>query len=258
MERKGPFRKLWTMLIGNSRATRRVRRQIRQVAPSNAPVLIRGQQGTGKNLIARLIHDMSNRGDRPFITLRCDEVAVDILERTLFGYARGAFPGARNAGKGWLEKAHGGSIFLDEIAALAPSTQVKLLRLLQERVFEPVGSTTPIPVDIRLLAATQHPLEQRVRSGTFRGDLFYRLTVFPIQVQPLRKHKADIPALVDRFIARNARARGKTVPVVSPEAMDLLKHYRWPGNVRELEACIAQAIRKSTDGWVHGDHLSLA
>lgn len=248
MERKAPLRKLRTLLIGDSRAMRRIRRQILQVAPSHAPVLIRGERGVGKHLIARLIHDMSNRDNKTFITLRCEGMPADLLERALFGHAAGAFPGARHARSGLLEKACGGSIFLDEIGALGLSAQFRLLRLLQDREFEPLGGTTAIPADVRLVATTRLPLEQMVRRAAFREDLYYRLTVFPIQVPPLRKHKSDMPALVEHFIARYGRAHGKAVAVVSTGAVGLLKRQRWPGNVRELETCVEEAMRHGDGG----------
>lgn len=258
MERKGPFRKLWRLPIGDARAMRRVRQQIRQVARTDAPVLICGEPGSGKELVAKVIYQMSTRSDKPFVKVRCDEMSAELLERELFGHVRGAFAGARNAGTGSLETARGGTVFFDEIAALTPLTQSKLLRLLQEHEFEPLGSGTSVLADIRVLAATRRPLEELVRGGTFRLDLYYRLAVFPIQVPPLRKHRSDIPALVDYFITQHARLLSKTARGVSWSAMDVLKHHRWPGNVRELEACIEKALRASSDGWVRSHHLSLA
>lgn len=208
--------------------------------------------------MAESIHTMSLRCDKPFIKFCCDEISADFLERKLFGHVRGAISGVRNAGTGCLETARGGTVYFDEVAALAPVTQIKLLRLLQEHEFEPLGIGASCLADVRVLATTRRPLEQLVRSGVFRTDLYYRLAVFPIQVPPLRKRPADIPALVNYFINQYARLLKKTTQGVSWLAMDLLKRHGWPGNVRELQECIEKAMQASTDGWVHSHHLSLA
>jgi Nif-specific regulatory protein len=247
-----------SILIGTSNAVCRVLQQIRQVAPSDAPVLICGEKGSGRNLVAELIHQESNRRDRAFIKLRCCEMSANLLEQELFGHERGAIPGAVNGRKGWLETARGGTVFLDEIASLSPSVQIKLLRVLQEHEIERLGSSRALNVDIRFLAATQHPMEHLVRNQAFREDLWYRLTVFPIQIPPLRERKSDIPALVVHFLAKHAQTYGKTARNVSEPAMDLLVSHSWPGNVRELEECIERAILASDDDSIHIHHLSLS
>ena len=241
------------MLIGASNAMRRVLQQIEQVAPTPAPVLIHGEKGVGKTLVAELIHQESPRRNRSFVKVHCMDTPVDQFEHELFGFEGEAYSGNWNVGTGWLAKARGGTIFFDEITALAPATQIKLLRLLEDRVFEPPGSDTPVSADIRLLAATRRSQEQFAHSQTFRQDLYYRLTVFPIQVPPLREHKTDIPALAEYFIDRYARKHGVTVKgILAPGKSHLLRH-RWPGNVRELEECIEMSILASTDGWLRID-----
>jgi len=240
-------------LIGASNALHKVWRQIQQVAATHAPVLICGEKGAGKTLAAELIQEGSTRRDQPFFKIHCSEMDADLLERELFGFEETAVSGNWQTGAGWAAKARNGTIYFDEIAALAPSTQVKLLRLLEDRVFEPLGSITPITSDVRILAATSRPLEQLVKRQSFRQDLFFRLNVFPIHVPPLREHKLDIPALVEHFISRYAQKYGKTIKgIVAPGKSQLMRH-RWPGNVRELEECIEKAIAASTDEWIHID-----
>jgi len=242
-----------SLLVGTSYVTRKILQEARQVAPSPAPVLIRGEPGTGKSLVSELIHHESTRRDKPFIRLRCSEMSACLLERELFGHVRDVFPDAWNARYGSLENTRGGTIYFDEIAALAPATQIKLLQLLEEHTFEPLGSDKPVRADVRVLASTKHPLEKLVHSGAFRTDLFYRLAVFPIQLLPLRKHASDIPALIGHFITKYAQIHGKTIRGILAPGMTLLTQHRWPGNVRELEECIEKAILESTDGWLRID-----
>ena len=242
------------VLIGESNVLRKILQQIHQVAPTHAPVLIHGEAGVGKMLVAERIHQESTRRNRPFIKFRCLETPPELLERELFGFEGDTSTGYWNVGTGCLAKARGGTIYFDEIAALAPATQIKLLRLLEERVFEPPGSNTPVSADIRLLAATRRSPEQLIRSQTFRQNLFYRLAVFPITVPPLREHKSDIPALTEYFIAKYARLHGKTLKGILAPGKAQLMHYRWPGNVREFEECIERASLATTDGWLRIDY----
>ena len=241
------------VLLGASNAMHKLRQQIQQVASTQAPVLIHGEKGVGKTLVAELIRQESPRRERPFVTFGCIETPSDLLERELFGFEGIDSFGAWNVEAGWVAKNRGGTILFDEIAALAPSTQIKLLRLLEDRAFEPLGSGTPVSADIRILAATRCPLEQLARSPTFRQDLYYRLTVFPVQVPPLRERKPDIPALVGQFIDKYARLHGRTVNGILAPGMAQLMRHRWPDNVRELEECIEKAILASADGWLRID-----
>ena len=241
------------LLIGNSNAMQRVLQQVQQVALTLAPVLIHGEKGAGKSVVARLIHQKSARCLRPFIQIHCTEKTEQLLERELFGLEGEVAPGNWSVETGCLAKARGGTIFFDEIAALAPATQVKILRLLEEHIYEPLGSMTPVSADVRMLAATRRPLELLAHSPTFRQDLYYRLAVFPIHIPPLREHKPDIPALAEHFIFQYAKKQGKLVKgILAPGKSQLMRH-RWPGNVAELEACIEAAIHASLDGWVRFD-----
>ena len=238
------------VLIGDSSMLRKITQQIQQVAPTPAPVLIYGEKGAGKTRVAELIHQQSARRHRPFIKFRCLEMSAERLEHELFGLEGDGVSGNWNVGAGWLATARGGTVFFDEIAALTPATQIKLLRLLEERVFEPSGSDMPVSADIRLLAATRRTPEQLIRSQTFRQNLFYRLNVFPIQVPPLREHRADIPALIEYFMDQAAVRQGKAIKgILAPGKAHLMQH-RWPGNVLELEECIEQAVQASVDGWL--------
>lgn len=229
-------------LIGDSRSMQEVRKAIEQVATTDSTVLILGETGTGKELIARAIHDLSARGDRLLVKVNCAALAPGVIISELFGHERGAFTGATNRRIGRFEVAQHGSIFLDEIAELLPETQVLLLRVLQERVIERVGGSEPVEVDVRVIAATNRDLRAVVDEGRFRDDLFYRLNVFPIQVPPLRERREDIPALINHFIRLFERRMNKHLTRVNRRTMELMMNYHWPGNVRELEHILERAM----------------
>jgi len=223
---------------GRSPAMRKVLELIDKVAPTDATVLVLGESGTGKELVARRIHHLSPRRDRPLVAVHCATFPENLLESELFGYERGAFTGATRRKVGHFEYADGGTIFLDEVGELPTSVQAKLLRFLQERQFTRIGGVEPVRVDVRVIAATNRDLEREVMEGRFREDLFYRLNVFPIELPPLRERREDIPLLVEHFL----RQRNRPPDVVSPEAMEALLTYDWPGNVRELENVIERAL----------------
>jgi two-component system NtrC family response regulator len=229
-------------IIGESGAMQEVLSVVRRVAPSDATVLIRGESGTGKELIAKALHYASPRAAGALVKVNCAALAESLLEAELFGHERGAFTGAVAARKGRFELADGGSLFLDEIGDLPPHVQVKLLRVLQEREFERVGSSRPIKVDVRLLAATHRNLEGLVRDGRFRDDLYYRINVVTIQLPPLRERREDLPLLIDHFLRVFAEKNGKNIRGLTREAREALLRYDYPGNVRELENLIERAV----------------
>jgi formate hydrogenlyase transcriptional activator len=233
-------------MIGSSPALFEVMRHVERVAPTDATVLISGETGTGKELVARAIHARSGRSGRPLVKVNCGAISAGLVESELFGHMKGAFTGALERRLGRFEVADGGTIFLDEIGELPLDTQVKLLRVLQEGEFEPVGASTPSLADVRVIAATNRDLEDAVRSGRFRADLFYRLNVFPIRTPPLRERVEEIPQLVAFFVGRFARRFGKTAERLSPETMDRLVSYPWPGNVRELQNVVERAVILAT------------
>jgi DNA-binding NtrC family response regulator len=235
-------------LIGNSRGMGAVYNMIRQIAPTRATVLIMGETGTGKGVAAQTLHQNSSRRDAPFVTLNCASLAEGVIESELFGHERGAFTGAIQTHKGRFEIADGGTLFLDEVSEMSLATQAKLLRVIEDREFERVGGTRPIKVDVRLLAATNRNLEQQVKEGKFREDLFFRLKVVTIKLPPLRERKQDIPRLVEAFIREFNVEHEKSVTGISRGAMDLLMQYRWPGNVRELKNTIEGMIVLSASG----------
>jgi Nif-specific regulatory protein len=242
-------------LIGHSHAMQRVYEAVAQAAPSSTTVLIRGESGTGKELVAHALHYNSPRAEKPFIKVSCGALPENLIESELFGYEPGAFTDARHQKKGRFELAHGGTLFLDEVGELSPATQVKLLRVLQEREFERLGGVSPVKVDVRLIAATHRDLEAAVRAGTFREDLYYRLHVFELFMPPLRERQADILLLADHFVEKVATAQGKDVRRISTSAIDMLAAYHWPGNVRELENAIERAILVCEGGVIHAHHL---
>jgi Nif-specific regulatory protein len=242
-------------IIGNSNAMRDVYRQIHQVAGSNTTVLIRGESGTGKELVAHAVHYTSPRAEGPFIKVNCAALNENLLESELFGHEKGAFTGAIQSRKGRLEEANNGTLFLDEIGDFSSATQVKLLRVLQEREFERVGSNHPLKTNARILVATNQDLEKCVDKGAFRQDLYYRINVFPIFLPPLRQRKDDILLLADFFVERYSKKMGKDIRRISTSAINMMVSYHWPGNVRELENCIERAILLSSDGVIHGHHL---
>lgn len=229
-------------MVGASPALLRTLEQVEQVAPTDSTVLVSGETGTGKELIARAIHHRSARRDRPLVKVNCSAISAGLVESELFGHVKGAFTGALERRTGRFELAHRGTIFLDEIGDLPLETQVKLLRVLQEREFEPVGSSRTLAVDVRVIAATNRDLAAAVREGRFRADLYYRLNVFPIEVPPLRERRGDIPPLVTFFLGRFAARFGKRIDSVSRETMDRLVAYDWPGNVRELQNVVERAV----------------
>jgi two-component system response regulator HydG len=228
-------------MIGRTAAMRNVFQQIRQVAPTDTTVCILGESGTGKELIANAIHQHSRRAAKPFIKVNCAAIAETLLESELFGHEKGSFTGAIKQRKGRFELADGGTILLDEIAEMSPALQAKLLRVLQEQTFERVGGTDTISVDVRVLVATNADLRERIKAGAFREDLYYRVSVFPIQVPPLRERREDIPLLADHFLRQRAAAMGKPLGGIAPAALDALTGYAWPGNVRQLENAIERA-----------------
>jgi Nif-specific regulatory protein len=242
-------------IIGNSAPIQQVYEQVAQVARTNTTVLIRGESGTGKEMIAHAIHYNSPRAKKPFIKVSAAALPESLIESELFGYERGAFTGAQAAKKGRFELAEGGTLFLDEIGDLNPSTQVKLLRVLQEREIERLGGTTSIKINVRLIAATHQPLETLMEEGRFRSDLYYRLAVFTIFAPPLRERKPDIMLLADHFVEKYAREHGKRIRRVSTPAIDMLTSYHWPGNVRELENTIERSVLVCDGGVIHGHHL---
>jgi formate hydrogenlyase transcriptional activator len=229
-------------IIGQSAAIRALLKKLEQVAPTDSTVLIHGETGTGKELLARAVQDRSRRKDRPLVKVNCGSIPSGLVESELFGHERGAFTGATQQRIGRFELANGGTIFLDEVTELPPDTQVKLLRVLQEGEFERVGSSRTIKVDVRVIAATNRNLQEVVRNGTFRADLFYRLNVFPLQVPALRERREDIPLLVNFFLSRFGKSLGKEVRGVSQKSMQRLSQYAWPGNVRELQNVIERAV----------------
>ena len=229
-------------IVGSSAALREVLENVERVAPLDSTVLIYGETGTGKELIARAIHDCSNRKNRTLVKLNCSAISAGLVESELFGHMRGAFTGALERHIGRFELADGGTLFLDEVSELPLETQVKLLRVLQEGEFEPVGSNKTIHVNVRIIAATNRNLEECVAAGRFRSDLFYRLNVFPLELPPLRNRRSDIPQLVNFFLQRFANKFGRKIDSVQKETMDLLMEYPWPGNIRELQNIIERAV----------------
>ncbi|MEO8484596.1 MAG: sigma 54-interacting transcriptional regulator, partial [Acidobacteriota bacterium] len=229
-------------IVGSSAPLRSVLAHVAKVAPTDSTVLITGETGTGKELVARAIHKRSSRSGRPFISVNCAAMPSSLIASELFGHEKGAFTGASQRRQGRFELADGGTIFLDEVGELPPETQMALLRVLQEREFERVGGSRPIRADVRVIAATNRELEQAVGEKTFRADLFYRLNVFPIEMPPLRDRGEDVPLLVEYFMHRYARRMGKRVHHVSQKTMERLRRYRWPGNIRELQNVIERAI----------------
>ncbi len=234
-------------IVGQSEALQKVLRKVEQVAPTNTTVLIQGETGTGKELIARAIHSLSPRKNRPLVKVNCAAISAGLVESELFGHEKGAFTGAIQQRGGRFELADGGTIFLDEVGDLPLDTQVKLLRVLQEGEFERVGSSKSIKVDLRIIAATNRNLVEAVKEGTFRSDLFYRLSVFPMEVPPVRERKSDVPLLVSFFLGKFAKSLGKKIEGVSKDTLGLLVDYSWPGNIRELQNVIERATVLSRD-----------
>ncbi|HKZ16897.1 MAG TPA: sigma-54 dependent transcriptional regulator, partial [Geobacteraceae bacterium] len=229
-------------MTGTSPLMMKLRGQIDLVAPTNASVLITGENGTGKELVARSIHFSSTRRDKSFVEINCAAIPEELIESELFGHEKGAFTGAVAQKKGKFDLADGGTIFLDEIGDMSLKTQAKVLRILQERKFERVGGTKTLEVDVRVIAATNKILEDEIKAGNFREDLFYRLNVVPFTVPPLRARKGDIPLLLDQFLQKCCTREGREVKFFSPEAMELMKNHDWPGNVRELKNIVERLV----------------
>jgi len=238
-------------IVGESIALRRVLKEIETVGPTDSTVLIRGETGTGKELIARAVHRLSPRRDRTFVKLNCAAIPTGLLESELFGHEKGAFTGAITQKVGRFELASGGTLFLDEVGDIPPELQPKLLRVLQEQEFERLGSTRTIRVDVRLVSATNRDLAQMVAGGQFRNDLYYRLNVFPVVLPPLRERRDDIPRLVRHFAHKVARRMGRQIETIPAEAMDVLVQYPWPGNIRELENVVERAVILSPGPELH-------
>jgi len=239
-------------IVGRSRALTDLLREVERVAPTHATVLIQGETGTGKELVARAIHERSGRRGRPLVKVNCAAIAAGLVESELFGHVKGAFTGALAPREGRFKLADGGTLFLDEVGELPPDTQVKLLRVLQEQEFEPIGSSQSVRVDVRVIAATNRDLGRAVEEGRFRADLFYRLNVIPLRVPPLRERPDDVPLLVAFFLQRLAKKLGKPVTRVSGGSMDRLARYSWPGNIRELQNVVERAAILAT-----GEELSV-
>jgi DNA-binding NtrC family response regulator len=242
-------------MIGASAQIRKLMKLIIKIAPSNSSVLITGPSGVGKELVARAIHEASSRRDNPFIALNCAALAQGVLESELFGHEKGAFTGADGRYVGRFEKAHTGTLFLDEVGEIAPSIQTKLLRVLQEGVLERVGGGEPLKVDVRIVAATNRDLREAIEEGSFREDFYYRLNVFSLEVSALRERRDDIPALVDHFLRKFSLELGKEVLEVDDDVMGVLLNYSWPGNVRELENTIERAVVLCDEDCITRDEL---
>jgi transcriptional regulator with GAF, ATPase, and Fis domain len=229
-------------IVGSSPALQAVLSQVAKVAPTDSTVLITGETGTGKELIARAIHKRSQRSSRAFVSVNCAAIPRDLIASELFGHEKGAFTGATQRRLGRFESAEGGTIFLDEVGELPAETQISLLRVLQEREFQRVGGNESFQIDVRVVAATNRNLEAAIADGGFRDDLFYRLNVFPIEVPPLRKRTEDIPLLVEYFIDRYASKAGKKITSINKRSLELLQSYAWPGNIRELQNVIERSV----------------
>lgn len=229
-------------IVGNSQAMLDLLEEARQVAEARTTVLITGESGTGKELLARAIHRLSPRKDKPFVAVHCAALNENLLESELFGHEKGAFTGANERQIGRFERADGGSLFLDEIGEITPATQVKLLRVLESRSLERVGGSQPIQVDVRLLAATNRDLKAMVEAGTFRDDLYYRLNVVNLKLPALREHREDIPMLLNHYLRIAAEDNGKRLAAFTPEAVKVLTSYDWPGNIRELRNCVERMV----------------
>jgi Nif-specific regulatory protein len=239
------------LIVGSSKAMRNVRYLVSQVADSRVSVLLTGETGTGKGLVARAVHRSSPRRDQPFIHLNCGAIPEHLIESELFGHEKGAFTGATNTRSGRFEAAGNGTIFLDEVNSLPPQAQVKLLKVLQDREYERVGSDKTLRTNARIVAATNHDLESEVKEGRFRSDLYYRLNVFPIYIPPLRERGADIMMLADHFVKIYAAELKKQIERIDTPAIDMLMSYHWPGNVRELENAIERAVLLAKDSTIN-------
>ena len=257
LKRQVQSQKRVPLLVGKSPQIEALRKNIERIAPTDATVLILGETGTGKELVAKAIHHLSPRAEKRFLAINCGAFSEELLANELFGHEREAFTGARGVKKGLLEVAPGGTILLDEIGDMPLSMQVKLLRVLQEKTLIRVGGTTEIPVDLRILAATNKDLKGEVERGAFRQDLYYRINVVTLQVPPLTERKDDIPLLCRHFLQKFAEAQGKQIDRISPEVMELLLNYQFPGNIRELENIMERAVTLSQGPAIELRHLPL-
>jgi DNA-binding NtrC family response regulator len=242
-------------MIGGSEAMQRVYQAIRAVADSNTTVVLRGESGTGKELVARAIAQTGRRSDQPYVCLNCSAIPESLIESELFGYEKGAFTGADAAKPGLIEVAHGGTLFLDEITTLDQGLQSKLLRVLQEHVVQRIGSRSAKKIDFRLIAATNDDLEELVRQGRFREDLYYRINVVPIFIPPLRERNGDLPLLVDHFLRIYSTANRKALKQLEPEALEIMEDYSWPGNVREVENIVQRLVLMNDSPIIRAEHL---
>ncbi len=249
---------IFNNLVSHSPKMLKIFNLIKQVGATKTNVLISGESGTGKELVARAIHQISPRNGKPFVTINCSAIPENLMESELFGYVKGAFTGAVTNKKGLFETAHGGTVFLDEIGDLSPLLQVKLLRVIQEREFIPVGDTQTVSVDVRLISATNKDLEQEIIQGRFREDFFYRLNVVHIHLPPLRERREDIPLLAQYFLEKYSRELGKDIRSISSYALDVLMKYNFPGNVRELENIIERSVALENSNIVLPDSLVLS
>ncbi len=243
------------IMVGESIAMRALRKQISIVAPTDGRVLISGESGTGKELVARAIHSQSKRRSSPFVEINSAAIPEELVESELFGYAKGAFSGATKTRKGKFEMADGATLFLDEIGDMSPRVQAKMLRVLEEQRFEPVGSNTPVSVDVRVISATNKPLDTLIDNGNFRSDLFYRLNVIPFQVPPLRERREDVPLLIEHFNQRFSHEYGKQPKEFTPDAIDALANYEWLGNVRELKNTVERIVIMNGKPTIAADDL---
>jgi len=245
------------MVVGSSKAMHELLRKVEKISDSQASVLIQGESGTGKELLARMIHKNSSRRDKPFIPIDCGALTETLLESELFGHVKGSFTGATRAKRGLLEEAQGGTVFLDEISDIKLSTQVKLLRAIQEREIKPVGGNQPIKIDVRIISATNRDVRTAIEEGSFREDLYYRLAVVPLFLPPLRDRHEDIPLLVDHFLKRFCKVYKKTINTITPGAIESLHDYPWKGNIRELANILERAVLLAENGTITFDCLSI-
>jgi transcriptional regulator with PAS, ATPase and Fis domain len=243
----------FSTIVGNSPQILQALKLASQVAPQNTTVILVGESGTGKELLSKAIHYNSRRASRPFVALNCSAFPDTLFESELFGYEKGAFTGADKAKPGKIALASGGTLFLDEVTSMSPSTQAKILRVIQEREYEPLGAVRPKSADIRIIAATNKNLELLVQEGTFREDLYYRLFVYPIQLPPLRERMKDLPALIETLLEKFHHEMGKSIHGISAEALEVLMRYHWPGNVRELQNVMERLVILST-----GDRIEVS
>lgn len=255
LEQEAEKRKSFEHIIGKSPAMLKLFDVVKRVAPTKASVLITGESGVGKELIANALHNLSPRNDNPFIKVHCAALAENLLESELFGHEKGAFTGAVSRKRGRFELAHGGTIFLDEIGEINQSVQIKILRVLQEKMFERVGGEETLEVDVRVITATNRDLEQEIAEGRFREDLFYRLNVVRVHVPPLRERKDDLPLMISAFVKEFARENGKVIESIEPKARQALYAHDWPGNVRQLRNCIESSVVMATGTTITLDEL---